>query len=180
MSSHYMPNGERGKEGWLSNFSNRLQTIGASLGLTAAEISSINNDYLAYKFMLDVEDLIKSELHERTSYKELLFNGKIGTPINNYPGLPTLPVAPAQVTAGIIQRVEMLVQKIKNSTSYNDTFGQSLRIIVAGSITDKILLKPEIKLFENNSVHILLKWIKGEMDGVIVFVNVPEIGRAHV
>ena len=176
MSGHYLPNGEREREGWLLNFSIRLQSSGTALGLSAAEVTGASNDYQAYKYMLDIEDIFKAELHTRTSYKDLLFNGKIGSPITNYPTLPTLPTAPTQVAAGIIQRTEMLVQKIKNSQGYNETEGQSLRIIAAsGSVIDKTVLKPTVKVFENNSEHVLLKWTKGEMDGVIVYVNAPVV-----
>jgi hypothetical protein len=129
--------------------------------------------------MLDTEDLIKARLHERTKYKDTLFNGAIGTTITAYPGLPTLPPAPVQVAAGIMHRVEALVQVIKGSTGYSEAIGQSLGIIAAGSISpsgmpiDKTLLKPDVKVFENNANHIALKWVKNGMPGVIVFVNAP-------
>lgn len=179
MKEHYLPNGEREREGWLSNFWNGLQTYGTTLGISAATITSVENDYLAYKFMLDTEDIIKAKMHERTKYKDTLFNGAIGTTITAYPGLPTLPAAPAQVQAGIMHRVEALVQLIKGSTGYSEAIGQALKIVAAGSgggsLTpiDKSILKPEVKVFENNANHVALKWVKGEMPGVIVFVNAP-------
>ena len=175
MSENYLPHGERDLEGWMSNFSSRLQTIGLNLGLTNAQITAILNDYLACKYLLDIEDLFKAELHERTEYKNTLLKGKIGTVISNYPALPTLPTAPAQVPAGIIQRIQSTVQLIKNSSNYNEAIGQSLRIIAPGSSTtvDKKALKPEVKVFENNANHVALKFVKGDMPGVIVFVNAP-------
>ena len=180
MSENYLPHGERDLEGWMSNFSSRLQTIGLNLGLTNAQITAILNDYLACKYLLDIEDLFKAELHERTEYKNTLLKGKIGTVISNYPALPTLPTAPAQVPAGIIQRIQSTVQLIKNSSNYNEAIGQSLRIIAPGSSTtvDKKALKPEVKVFENNANHVALKFVKGDMPGVIVFVNAPATAPA--
>ncbi len=173
MSSHYLPDAERDLEGWLFNFSSQLQTIGANLGLTPAQLSSIENNYLACKYLLDIEDLFKAELHSRTEYKNSILKGRIGLPITNYPDIPTLPAVPPQVEAGIIKRVEALVQLIKNSPNYDEATGQVLKIIMADSATslDRTKLKPEIRVFENNTVHVALKWVKGEMDGVTVFVN---------
>ena len=177
MGEHYLPKPERVMEGWLSNFSSRLQTIGASLGLTPAQIAAIEADYLACKFLLDIEDLFKAELHERTEYKNTLLKGKIGTVITNYPGLPTLPAAPAQVPAGIIPRIETTVQLIKNSPNYTEAIGQSLKIIPAGKTPgnltplEKTELKPVGKIVENSGVEIKIKWAKGNADGVIVYVN---------
>ncbi len=177
MDYHYLPNGERDIEGWMFNFSQRLQAIGASLGLTPAQIAAIENDYLACKYLLDMEDMFKAELHQRTEYKNTLLKGKIGTVITNYPASPVLPATPVQVPAGIISRIETTVQLIKNSANYTEAIGQSLKIIApgksAGSITplEKTVLKPAVKVVENSGIEIKLKWTKGDADGVIVYVN---------
>ena len=176
MEDHYMPIGEREIEGWAQNFAQRLPSFSAKLGLTSAQTTGVTNDYLALKYLLDIEDIFKAELHQRTVYKNLIFKGKIGEPVTNYPALPTLPAIPVQVAAGILHRFETLVQVIKNTAGYDESIGQALRIIAPGSgssstPTAKALLKPEVKVFENNANHVALKWVKGDMDGVIVFVN---------
>jgi hypothetical protein len=179
MDYHYLPNGERDIEGWMFNFSQRLQAIGASLGLTPAQIAAIENDYLACKYLLDMEDMFKAELHQRTEYKNTLLKGKIGTVITPFPGLPTLPATPVQVPAGIISRIESTVQLIKNSPNYDEAIGQALKIIApgksAGSITplEKTVLKPTGKVVENSATEIKIKFTKGDTDGVIVYVNAP-------
>ncbi len=184
MDYHYLPNGEREIEGWMYNFSQRLQAIGASLGLTPAQITAIENDYLACKYLLDMEDTFKAELHQRTEYKNTLLKGKIGTVITNYPGLPTLPATPVQVPAGIISRIESTVQLIKNSPNYDVAIGQALKIIApgktAGDITplEKTILKPEAKVVENSATEIKIKWVKGDADGIIVYVNAPAVAPA--
>jgi hypothetical protein len=177
MAEHYMPKGERDREGWLSNFSSELQVYGAGLGISPATITSVENDYLAYKFMLDTEDLFKAKMHERTKYKDTLFNGALGTAIAAYPASPVLPASPVQVAAGIIHRVEALVQVIKGSPGYSEAIGQALKIIAPGKTPgdltplEKTELKPVGKIVENSAVEIKIKWAKGDADGVIVYVN---------
>jgi hypothetical protein len=177
MADHYMPKGERDREGWLSNFSTELQVCGPGLGVSPATITSVENDYLAYKFMLDTEDFFKAKMHERTQYKDTLFNGAIGTVIATYPASPVLPASPVQVAAGIMHRVENLVQVIKGSTGYTEAIGQALKIIVPGKTPgnltplEKTVLKPTGKVVENTSTEIKIKWTKGDTDGVIVYVN---------
>ncbi|MFH0894805.1 MAG: hypothetical protein V2A54_10260 [Bacteroidota bacterium] len=165
----YMPKGDKEKELWLMNFATQFSAVATNLGFTAADVTSVNNDYAAYKFMVDIVEIFKTETQERTRYKDLLADGTIGSPLGNIPTLPTLPAAPVTVGAGVFKRIAMIVQRIKNHPNYNEATGRNLGIIGAEKVVNLDAVKPKINRTIVESDQIVIEWTKGLMDGVVVF-----------
>lgn len=151
---------------------NRNCNSGRPAGTYTAEIAAVEADALAYGYMIDNIAIFESEFHERTRYMDLLANGEPGTPLGDLPGLPTLPVPPASVEAGIFKRVSNMVARIKLNKNYNEALGQNLGIIGAERVIDYENLKVHITLRHTNNDGVALDFVKGQMDGVVVYGGV--------
>ena len=165
----YLPRGDKERRAWLTNFDTQIASIGATVGVTPAEITALHNDLVAVEYILDVLDIFKGETQERTSYKDLLFEGEFGVPLGALPGLPTLPAVPAAVQPGVFRRMSNMVQRIKHHPSYNVALGKNLGIIGAEKVIDYNSLKVQITLRRTDPDGIALDFVKGQMDGVIIY-----------
>jgi hypothetical protein len=165
----YLPKGDNEKRAWLINFSTQLAVHGSGLGITDTEITATRADARAVNYILDILDLFKKETQERTSYKDLLFEGKIGTPLGDMPGLPVITETPAAVPAGVFKRIAKIVQRIKNHPDYNEAIGKNLGIIGAEREIDYENLKVKITLRRNDSLGVVIDFVKGQIDGVVIY-----------
>ncbi len=99
--AHYLPKSDKELVPWLNKFDKAFASVAPTLGFTPAEITAVNNDYLAVEYMYGDLDFFKGELQERTQYKDLLFNGDEKVTLGPFPTVPTLPVPPTPVKAGV-------------------------------------------------------------------------------
>lgn len=169
--THYLPMGDQPRRAWLNKFNTELQSVGPLVGVTPAEIASVNNDTLTVNYILDQIDIFKIETQERIRYKDLLFDAEPSVPINNWPDLPVLAPAPAAVLAGVFKRVPKLVQRIKTHEAYNEAMGRTLGIIGAEKVIDMDHVKPQITVRKIAGSGITLDFVKGSMDGVVIWLG---------
>ena len=153
----------------MNNFDTQIASMGSTVGVTPAEIAALHADTLAVNYILDTVEIFKSETQERTSYKGLLFEGEIGAVLGAMPVLPTLPVVPAAVPAGVFKRVRNMVQRIKKHANYTEAIGRNLGIIGAENVIDFNNVKVQITLRRTDSDGVALDFVKGQLDGVIVY-----------
>ena len=165
---YYIPTSDTGKLIWIKNFNSKLSGYAALFGITAAELASLNADTLILIYILDILEIFKTELHERTAYKDLLRDGPLGKVIGAIPTLPTLPVAPTPVQAGIFPRITTLVRRIKSNTNYTETIGKDLGIIGADMEQLTIDQKPTLTVAQEGG-KVLIKYKKGENLGIQLF-----------
>lgn len=163
--TYYLPTGDRDKAQWLRNFSTTFAGYASLLGFTEADVTSLNNDSVAFAYILDDVELLKSEARERTSYKDLLRDG--GTAVlGAFPTLPTLSTTPTAVAAGIFPRVANMVKRIKAHPNYTEAIGRDLGIIGAEEgAGQRIALKPTVTLSTDGGV-VVVKYIKGHTAGI--------------
>jgi hypothetical protein len=171
--AYYLPYTDNAKVAWFMNFSSAFATIAETFDFTKEEVESVKNDFIVCKYMNETCSLFKSELQERTRYKDLLFMGEIGTSLGSFPSLPEMPVAPSPVAAGVFKRTGKLVQRIKSHPKYNVSIGRNLGIIGAEKVIDLDAIKPEIKIKAVTADSISISFIKNRMDGVVVYAGTP-------
>lgn len=170
---YYLPKDDSNQRTWINNFATQIVTLGPDLGLESAEITAIQNDALAVNYILDNLEIFKNESKERTNYKEALFDGEIGSPLGDMPGLPTLPVAPTAVPAGVFKRIAKIVQRIKNHPDYTESLGNSLGIEGTEQTIDYDNVKVDITLRKTDSDGIVINFVKGKLSGVIIYEGTP-------
>lgn len=167
----YMPKGDQPQRVWLNKFNTELQSVGPLVGVTPAEITSVDNDTRAVNYSLDQIEIFKIEIQERIRHKDLLFEGEPGVPLGNWPDLPVLAAPPAAVLAGIFKRIGRLVQRIKTHEAYNEAMGRTLGIIGAEKVIDLDNVKPSITVRRVAATGITLDFVKGNMDGVVIYLG---------
>jgi hypothetical protein len=171
--AYYLPRADREEAVWLNNFDIVFEPIAPSFGFTPAEITAVHNDCLVVNYVNSTLVLFKSELQERTRYKDLLYDGDAGVNLGDLPTVPTLPVAPAPVPAGVFKRIAKIVQRIKTHPNYNEAIGKNLGIIGHEKTIDLNTIKPVVTVKSITSDSITLDFIKGNMEGVAVFAGTP-------
>src|SRR5690606_37030787 len=119
---------------------------------------------------VDMVEMYKNESQKRVTVKQILANGEIGTPLPVFPATPAVEAPPALVGAGIFKRTAKLVQRIKNSSSYNDSIGQDLGIIASEETMNAFALKPELKVLLDAG-RPLIKWKKGKASSLDIYVD---------
>lgn len=174
----FLPASDSGKRTWMNTFSAGISgpdptggfaSLGQLLGLSAAEVASIAADALMFGFCIQNLDDFVGEKENRTTYKNLVRSGPVGSPITPYPLVPVVS-PPATVAPGVFSRVGDYVKRIKASPNYNDGIGKNLGIIGAEQIFDPTLLQPTLKLVLTPT-GVLVKWNKGFADAVSIYVD---------
>jgi hypothetical protein len=168
----YLPRGDKQREAWLKNFAAEFASVALALGFTQAEIDEVKNFAAAYVYVLYVMNIYKSEAHEWTTYKDLLAEGVIGSHLGGFPEMPVMPAAPVAVGAGMLKKVAKIVQRVKNHPDYDESIGDALRIIGAEVVIDYLNLKVRITLRQTDNDGVALDFVKGQMDGVVVYGGV--------
>lgn len=161
----YLPKKDEDKKTWLNTFAAKLPSHAANLSVSAAEITSVQNDAAALVYWLGNIDLFATEKEERVQYKNILRDGPIGTPGGVVPSTPTPPAPPATVLPGIFPRVTTLIGRIKKSPNYNDSIGKDLGIIGAEQVIDTVSMKPKLKLVLKGG-QVEVQWQKGDADAI--------------
>lgn len=154
---------------WLKNFAQTLATHGPTLGITPAEIASVQADAAMFEFLVaDSIPTHKANLDARYSYKNLIKNGPLGAPGGDPP--PDLPkgVAPATVAPGLLPRLRQLIQRIKNTSTYTPAIGDDLGITGTdeGNGSDPINSKPTAKVTALPLHQVQIDFTKSGFDGV--------------
>lgn len=147
-SNRWFPTSMQERAAWLQNFETNLIPVAAMLGITPADLASLNLDvedfvHLAAR-MLSVENY-KAAVRE---YRISLTEGSIGDPTPVYPtgSFDAPPNAPRP--AGMFQRINELVERIRTAPAYTNEIGATLGILVQplSELTTEEL-KPAIKAF---------------------------------
>lgn len=166
----YLPRTDQGKVAWLNNFSNKLPTHAATLGLTLEDQVVAQRGAEMFAYMVGQVVSFEAEKTERVLFKNLLRDGPIGSPLGDFPGMPVIPAPPASVPPGIFPRIRLMVQRIKGSTGYTEAIGADLKIIGAEQIIDPLTMKPVLKL-EKSLSGINIVWKKADADAIRIEVD---------
>jgi len=164
----FIPRTDKAKAIWLKNFALKFGLYANQFGFLASDVTSVTNDSAAFSYQLDILAIFASEMKERTSFKDLLRDGPIGTTALPNPTMPTLPNPPATVPAGIFPRISKLAKRIKTFASYTDSIGIDLGIVAPGDSSASFRMdekKPALALTTDGG-DIIVKYKKAGMEGI--------------
>lgn len=139
---------------WLQNFENNLIPVAAMLGITPADLASLNLDVEDFVALAAIMLSVESYQDSVREYRKSLTEGGIGAPMPVFPteNFNAPPNAPRP--AGLFQRLIELVDRIRSAPAYTDEIGASLGILVQplSELTPEEL-KPAIKASESFSMY---------------------------
>jgi hypothetical protein len=166
----YIPNSDADRGIWSSNFSTKIGTYAAVVGITSAEVASVQKDIAMFIYMLNMQEAYKQTLNNITAYKSLLKHAVARQHLGAIPTPPILATPPAAVPEGVFDRISKLVKRIKASTSYTDAMGQDLGIVAPIQRTDVNSLQPDLMVkLDAGRPHI--KCAKGVADAIDLYVD---------
>lgn len=137
---------------WCNNFKAKIAIHGGPCGLTAGEITALQQDLAYYVWIIEKwHPAIQTDAEEATAYKKLMANGGVtGASPVAAPAASTFTGAeapPTLVAPGVLTRLFAAIKRLKTSAGYlanAEGIGQDLRIIGAEDATEHPV--PEYKL----------------------------------
>ena len=167
----YIPSSDADKGLWLNNFNVKLPVHATILGITPAELTSVQHDNAMFQYVISIMEVYRQYLSNLTGYKNMLKHAVAQQHIGTMPVLPTLAAAPTNVPEGVFDRIGKLVMRIKSSTGYTDNIGSDLGIIAPTTSTvDVDGMQPDISIkLDVGRPH--LKWVKGHSDALDLYVD---------
>jgi hypothetical protein len=170
MPSTYLPFSDADKVTWLNNFKTQIMANGASLGFTAAEITSIQNDAAMFQYIVNLKEGSRQALQALSTLTQDLRTASALTPMGAIPPLPVAGTPPVPVANGIFSRVSVYVKRIKMHPNYTATLGQVFDIIPPVTVFDPATAKPTLNARVDSGFP-RLSWKKLEADGVFLYVD---------
>jgi hypothetical protein len=167
----YIPGTDADKGVWLANFSTKLPLYASALGLSPAEVTSVQDDNAFFQYVVAMTEAYKQTMSNLVSFKNQLKHAIGTTHIGALPTLPSLAVAPTGVPEGIFDRVSKLATRIKNSLAYSTNMGADLGIVTPLSAAINVAaLQPELKL-RLDVGRPRIKWVKGITDAIDLYAD---------
>ena len=170
MKDAYISRDDQGKADMLDNIALKLPGYATVLGLTPAEVASVQADAAMFNYIMDMQEAYKTFKQKVSDHKNLLRDGPLGAPMSALPVFPVLPVAPAVVGAGIFARIRKLAGRIKNHLAYTKDIGEDLGIVGDEQVIDIPNLKPILNHRLDGDRPFII-WSKGPADSIDFYVD---------
>ncbi len=139
----YFPRSNAEQVTWLTNFSSKIAISGASLGLTATEISELQTNCSSLITAINTVETLKTSLKSATAAKEIAVQTEAGNIRTN-------------------------VARFKTAASYTPTIGQDLGVVGTSTALDFATYKAKLTV-ENFAGYVRLKFTKKGTDGVNIY-----------
>jgi len=167
-NTDYLPKTDNDLLVWFNSFQLKFVTYGPTLGFTAADVTGISDDYKMLAYIVQAAELIRNESQARTSYKNVVRDGPLGTVQPTPPSVPTLTPPATIVAPGIIPRLRALIQRLKTHPAYTDSIGSDLGVIATAAAASTTPAKPSATATAEPGSSVRIDWTKGSFDGVLV------------
>lgn len=176
MKKYFLPRAEADKLSWLKNFANKLGTYASKYGITATEVTDMQNSAAFYDYWLNYS-VQNSEFNKKlTQYRTELRDGiPSGATASVAPVPPTFTAAPTSVAPGIFVRASSLAVIIKKRTNYTQADGEDLGIEGTDESSSVAKMESEtkpvisVRLIQGGKPEIV--WTKGDFDGIDIYVD---------
>ncbi|MFN6962218.1 MAG: hypothetical protein ACK4S4_00460 [Pyrinomonadaceae bacterium] len=124
----WFPTSRTERAAWFQNFANEFARVAIDLGFTQADIDAVNADNDVIQYLQRQLISVKAYLTALQTFDREITHGKRSDAVRPVPELPPMPV-PAVATAGIFERLERLVRRIRTMPKYTHATGALLGII---------------------------------------------------
>jgi hypothetical protein len=176
-SNKWFPTNLQERAAWFDNYSFKMQTLGAALGFSPAELSSIKNDNEWVQFLATAAVTADTYDEAMRSFRRTLTEGNIGDPDPSWPADITFTL-PDPVETGIWERLDDAVKRIRVAPAYTPEIGADLGIITSSSGGGSLGpgSKPTFKANSMPGSEIEIRFTRGASDGLKLDVNIDNDG----
>lgn len=150
----------------LQNFKEKLPNYQATLGLSAATLTAVDNDAGFLAFAVTAIETSKSYSQGWTDLKNDARTGKGTTPIAIFPSPVDVTTPPTAVEPGIEERFRALVRQIKANPAYTNAIGEDLGIVAPEDTS--ISLQPVLTV-KLDAGHPVIGFKKSKSDGIRLY-----------
>ena len=169
--NRYLPTADAEKVAWLANFNSKVNTHGLVLGLTPAEILSVNTDNQLVQYIWTLLNGSRTRMQDITAYKKALFDGPVVPALPSVPGGFTLGSPPALVAPDVFGRLGQLVVRMKAHPAYTTAIGEDLGVEGSADTFDPESLKPIITTRMVGGGQCEVIWTKGRATAIEIEVD---------
>jgi len=113
---------------WFQNFATQFAIVAVSLGFTAADIASVENDNQVIQFLADIHNQLKAFEEAVRQYRVIITEEAIGKATPQFPANPAFDL-PVVIPTGIFERLNKLRTRIMAADAYTDEIGALLDIL---------------------------------------------------
>lgn len=140
----YLPSRDAEFVLWHDNFKAQASTIGGTLGITAADLTALNNDNTSLHEVMEAAADLEARASQATAEKNMK-------------------------RKEVEQRVRTFAKRLKLHAAYNSGFGEQLKIEGPEEIVDLTDAQPKIKATPEPHGLIVLTFVKSKSDGVSIY-----------
>ena len=175
-SKRWFPTTLVDRAAWIDNFAKQFAIIAPSLGFSAADVTSMTQDAEDFRALASATTAAEAFMAAIRGFRVSVSEEKVGSPQPVFPTLMLTP-PPNGVPAGIFQRLDERVQRIRTAAAYTDEIGALLGIIPAGSrsIVESELV-PQIKASTMPGNIVEIRFARGDTDGLFVQIKLDKDG----
>ena len=170
-SSKWFPSSLSERAAWYKNFNTNIQIIGADLGLTPAELATIDDDNNMLQFIARLDVAAGAYDTALREFRRLMTEGDAGTKSPAFPD-PLTMTPPANGRIGIYERLDGFVRRVRAAANFTDETNALLGTApkrykkVARHLEDEA--RPEIGVSAAVGNIVLVKFVRHSADGVAI------------
>jgi len=167
MKKYFLPRTDLALRAWLNNLNTKIGAYATKYAVTTAEQDDIDAAATDFAAMLDYAEAMTTYGQNITARKNELSDG---VPVGGTPSVAAAPPTPPTLTceAGFLGRITSICNRIKGSTQYTVADGEALGLEGAAAELDLNTVQPRISAINVFEDKVVLEWVKGQMQGVIV------------
>lgn len=167
-SKKWFPTSLQERAAWFDNFNIQFGTVGASLGFTAADVTSVGNDNQIVQFVATAAVELEAYREAVRQYRLIMLEGKIGETVPAFPANPTF-APPTGIPTGIFERLDNRVKRIRTSANYTAEIGALFGIIpVKPTPVPPDQMQPKLKAIAMPGSVVQVSFVRGLTDGVAI------------
>ena len=180
-SRTWFPTTLQERAAWYENFTAQLLILATVLGLTGDDTDPIVEDNGVMGFLAAAAVTSDAYIDAIRTYRRAVTEGDIGDPTPGFPAGITLTL-PSVVPAGIFERLDNLVKRIRVAPAYTEETGAQLGISTNGGGTHVPVgdVPPELKASVDPGNIIEVRFIKSNADGIWLETNVDDGGWTFI
>lgn len=142
----WFPTNRVSRAAWFENFTVQFAAVAPTLGFTQSEVDAVAADNAVVQFAASAINLLGSQMTGARAFERSILLGDNNGAQPHFPEY-AVPAPPPMVNAGIFERLERLVRRIRVAAGYNPSVGALLGIIrTTNRIADPQSYVPTLKV----------------------------------